>query len=155
MEASQIRQLVDGAAYLFCNSYERALLEQKTGWSGDDVLGRVGVRVTTMGADGALVEQVGAEPIVVPVPQEDRRADPTGVGDAFRAGFLTAIAWGLGHERAAQVGSMLATLVIETIGTQEYDLARGRFLDRFEAAYGAAAASDVRMNVTFTLENEG
>ena len=44
MEPDQIRRLVDGAAYLFSNSYERALLEQKTGWAGDDVLGRVQVR---------------------------------------------------------------------------------------------------------------
>lgn len=143
MEAEQIRRLVDGAAYLFGNAYERALLEQKTGWSGDEVLARVGVRVTTMGADGALVEQTGAEQIVVPVPPEERRADPTGVGDAFRAGFLTAVGWGLGDERAAQVGSMLATLVIETVGPQEYDLATGRFLERFEAAYGAEAAAEV------------
>jgi adenosine kinase len=147
MEADQIRQLVDGAAYLFSNSYERALLEQKTGWTGEEVLARVGVRVTTMGADGALVEAVGAEQIVVPVPQEERRADPTGVGDAFRAGFLTAVAWGLGHERAAQVGSMLATLVIETVGTQEYDVTRGRFLERLEAAYGAEAADEVRQRI--------
>jgi adenosine kinase len=144
MEPDQIRRLVDGAAYLFSNSYERALLEQKTGWSGADVLGRVGVRVTTMGADGALVEQVGAEQIVVPVPPEERRADPTGVGDAFRAGFLTAVAWGLGHERAAQIGSMLATYVIETVGTQEYDLVSGRFIERFESAYGAEAATELR-----------
>jgi adenosine kinase len=144
MEPAQIRRLVNGAAYLFCNSYERALLEQKTGWVGDDVLARVGVRVTTMGADGALVERSGAEQIVVPVPQEERRADPTGVGDAFRAGFLTAVAWGLGHERAAQVGSMLATYVIETVGTQEYDLRGDVFLNRFETAYGADAATELR-----------
>jgi adenosine kinase len=143
MEPDQIRRLVDGAAYLFSNSYERALLEQKTGWTGDEVLGRVGVRVTTMGADGALVERVGDDQIVVPVPPEDRRADPTGVGDAFRAGFLATVAWGLGHERAAQVGSMLATYVIETVGTQEYVLVRDRFLERFASAYGADAAADV------------
>jgi adenosine kinase len=147
MESAQIRHLVDGAAYLFCNSYERALLEQKTGWVGDDVLARVGVRVTTMGADGALVEQSGAEQIVVPVPQEERRADPTGVGDAFRAGFLTAVAWGLGHERAAQVGSMLATYVIETVGTQEYDLRGDAFVSRFETAYGTDAASEVKAHL--------
>ena len=78
------------------------------------------------------------------VPPEERRANPTGVGDAFRAGFLTAVAWGLGHERAAQVGSMLATYVIETVGTQEYDLERARFLTRFSSAYGEAAVSEVR-----------
>ena len=65
------------------------------------------------------------------------------MGDAFRAGFLGGVAWGLGHERAAQVGSLLATHVIETVGTQEYDLDSGRFLERFTTAYGADAAADV------------
>jgi adenosine kinase len=143
MESEGIRTLVDGAAYLFSNGYERALLEQKTGWSADDVLSRVGVRVTTMGADGAVVETKGGESIAVPVPPEARRADPTGVGDAFRAGFLSTLGWGLGHERAAQVGSMLATLVIETVGTQEYDL-NTSFLERFTTTYGDIAAADVR-----------
>jgi adenosine kinase len=147
MGPEQIRGLVDGAAYLFCNAYERALLEQKTGWSGDDVLGRVGVRVTTMGADGALIERVGDPSITVGVPQEERRADPTGVGDAFRAGFLTGVAWELGHERAAQVGSLLATYVIETVGTQEYDLDRDGFLARFTTAYGADAAAGVSLHL--------
>lgn len=144
MESEGIRALVDGAAYLFSNGYERALLEQKTGWSSDEVLSRVGVRVTTMGADGAVVETKEGESIAVPVPPEDRRADPTGVGDAFRAGFLSTLGWGLGHERAAQVGSMLATLVIETVGTQEYDLNLGGFTERFTTTYGEAAAADIR-----------
>ncbi|MDX6287905.1 MAG: adenosine kinase [Frankiales bacterium] len=147
MDAEGIRKLVDGAAYLFSNSYERALLEQKTGWSSDDVLARVGVRVTTMGADGAIVETKDGESIAVPVPPEERRADPTGVGDAFRAGFLSTLGWGLGHERAAQVGSMLATLVIETIGTQEYDL-NATFVERFTAAYGEDAVTDVRPHLS-------
>ena len=58
--------------------------------------------------------------------REVRKADPTGVGDAFRAGFLTGLAWGLDHRRCAEVGSMLATYVIETVGTQEYELGRAR-----------------------------
>ena len=57
-----------------------------------------------------------------------RRADPTGVGDAFRAGFLTGLAVGLGQRHAAELGSMLATYVIETVGTQEYTLGKARFL---------------------------
>jgi adenosine kinase len=65
------------------------------------------------------------------------------VGDAFRAGFIAGLSWGAGEELAAQVGCMLATLVIETIGTQEYDLSRGRFLERFAVAYGSGAADEV------------
>ena len=66
----------------------------------------------------------------VTVAEEDRKADPTGVGDAFRAGYLSGQAWGLSDERSAQLGALLATYVIETIGTQEYELARTHFLER-------------------------
>jgi adenosine kinase len=144
MTGQEIRALTEGAAYLFSNEYEKALIESKTGWSADEVLARVGTRVTTLGARGAVIERAGEPAIRVPCPEEERKADPTGVGDAFRAGFLSGVAWGSSLERAAQVGCMLATLVIETVGTQEYELRRGAFLDRFTKAYGDVAAAEVR-----------
>nr|MDT0666039.1 PfkB family carbohydrate kinase [Micromonospora sp. DSM 115978] len=124
MSGNDIRRLVEGAAYLFCNAYEKALLEAKTGWSDTDVLARVGVRVTTRGAEGTVVESLAAlaEPVEVPVVPARSAPDPTGVGDAFRAGFLAGQAWGRSLERSAQLGSLLATLVLETVGTQEYTL---------------------------------
>lgn len=143
MDGEQIRLLIDGAAYLFTNEYEAALTEAKTGWTSAEILGRVGVRVTTLGPAGARVEQSTAPPITVGCPQERRKADPTGVGDGFRAGFLSAVAWGLHLERAAQVGSMLATYIIETVGTQEYELSGADFLSRLEIAYGPAASAEV------------
>jgi adenosine kinase len=100
--------------------------------------------VTTLGARGVRIESVGADPIEVGVPEETAKVDPTGVGDAFRAGFLSGLAWGVSHERAAQVGCMVATLVIETKGTQEYELRRSHFLDRFTKAYGHDAAAEVQ-----------
>ena len=147
MDGEQIRELVDGAAYLFTNEYEAALTESKTGWTADEVLERVGVRVTTLGKDGARIEQTGQAAIVVGCPDEERKADPTGVGDAFRAGFLAGLSWRVGHERAAQVGSLLATYVIETVGTQEYALAQQRFLERVAKAYGDEAVSDIEQHV--------
>jgi adenosine kinase len=147
LDGDGIKQLVDGAAYLFSNDYEAGLIEQKTGWTADEVLERVGVRVTTLGKDGARVEVLGQEPVVVPCPPEELKADPTGVGDAFRAGFLSGLAWGLSHERCAQIGSLLATYVIETVGTQEYDLAQQHFLARFAATYGEGAAAEVARNI--------
>jgi adenosine kinase len=137
MDGPSIRSLIDGAAYLFTNEYEAALTEQKTGWSADEIAERVQTRVITKGKDGALVASKGQPTIEVPVAREVRKADPTGVGDAFRAGFLSGLGWGLDHERCAEVGAMLATYVIETVGTQEYRLDRARFLDRFGDAYGA------------------
>jgi adenosine kinase len=69
--------------------------------------------------------------------------DPTGVGDAFRAGFLCANGWGLTPERAAQVGALVATHVVETIGTQEYTFTPEGFLGRFTEVYGEAATAEV------------
>ncbi|MFI0431972.1 MAG: carbohydrate kinase family protein [Candidatus Nanopelagicales bacterium] len=143
MDGESIRRLIDGAEYLFTNEYEAALTEQKTGWSAQEILSRVGTRVTTLGKDGAKVETSAGEIARVAVPQEKRIADPTGVGDAFRSGYLAGVAWGLSPERSAQVGSMMATLVIETVGTQEYVLEPADFRQRFGAAYGDEAAADL------------
>ncbi len=143
MDGDQIRQLIDGAAYLFSNAYEAALIEQKTGWSSKDVLERVGVRVVTHGREGATIEDARGEIARVPTAQEERRVDPTGVGDAFRAGYLAGLVWDLSPERCAQLGCMLATYVVETVGTQEYELGRARFLERFAKAYGDEAAEQI------------
>ncbi|PWJ24815.1 adenosine kinase [Branchiibius hedensis] len=139
-----IRELIDGAAYLFTNEYEAHLTEQKTGWSAEEILDRVGTRVVTQGSKGAVIQRAGEPEIHVPVAGEVRRADPTGVGDAFRAGYLCGLSWGLEPTVCAQIGSMLATYVIETVGTQEYRLTGPDFLRRLEAAYGEATAAAVR-----------
>jgi adenosine kinase len=143
MEGPEIRRLIDGAAMLFSNDYEKALTESKTGWSDAEVLSRVGVRITTLGADGAIVERAGEQPIRVAAVPEVSRLDPTGVGDAFRSGFFAGLAWGVGLERCAQIGSMLATYVLETVGTQEYQLKPSEFTERFAAQFGAAAAAEI------------
>jgi adenosine kinase len=143
MEGEAIRRLIDGAAYLFTNEYEAGLTEQKTGWSGEQILDRVQVRVTTHGAKGSIIERKGEAAVQVACAQEDRKADPTGVGDAFRGGFLAGLAWDLPLERCAEIGSLIAAHVIETVGTQEYALSQSRFLERLGDAYGPDAVSDV------------
>ena len=143
MDGAGLRQLIDGATYLFTNEYEAALVEQKTGWSGEEILGRVGHRIVTLGTAGMRIESKGDPVLHVPCAPEANKLDPTGLGDAFRAGFLAALSWGLGFERGAQVGSLMAAHVIETVGTQEYELGKRAFLKRLEEAYGVNAVSDV------------
>lgn len=142
LDGDQIKTLVDGATYLFTNDYEDSILQQKTGWSAADVAERVQVRVITHGPEGAVVSSPEGT-VHVPVVQEHARLDPTGVGDAFRAGFIAGLGWELDHERCAQLGSLLAAQVIETVGTQEYVLRAPEFLARFASAYGGAAADEV------------
>lgn len=143
MSGEEIKQLINGADYLFLNEYEQALTLQKTGWSDAQCYENVRVRVTTLGSNGARIEEHGKETITVGVPKEKAKIDPTGVGDSFRSGFLAGLSWGFGHERCAQLGSMLATFCIETKGTQEYRFDRDEFLARFTQAYGKAAADEV------------
>jgi adenosine kinase len=147
-DGATIRPLVDGAEYLFTNEYESHLIESKTGWSAEEIADRVTTRVITKGKDGCVVQSRGAEPVVVPVAKEIRKVDPTGVGDAFRAGFLTGLSAGLSHERCAQLGSMLATYVLETVGTQEYTLDQDEFLSRLATAYGDEAADEISPHIT-------
>jgi adenosine kinase len=144
MSGDDVRTLIDGAAYLFTNDYEKELLESKTGYSDAEVLDRVGVRVTTLGKDGVRITGKQIETVEVPIVKEIHAYDPTGVGDAFRAGFFAARSWDLSLERCAQVGSMLATLVLETLGTQEYTIEADVFAKRIADAYGVDAADDIR-----------
>ncbi|MFZ2014682.1 MAG: carbohydrate kinase family protein [Nocardioides sp.] len=142
-----IRELIDGATYLFSNEYESHMIEQKTGWSGDEVLARVGAQVTTLGADGVRILVSDAEPIEVKAAIGVTAVEPTGVGDAFRAGFLAGLEWRLDHERAAQVGCVLAAYVVETVGTQEYRFTASQFVDRLRMSYGDAAADEIGPHV--------
>jgi adenosine kinase len=142
-DGEMIRSLVANADLLFTNEYESALLLQKTGWTADEVLARVGTWVTTRAADGVLVRQEGVAPIEVIAVPETKPVEPTGGGDALRAGFIAGRMWGLGVERSTQLGSAVATAAVEVVGTQEYDLPRESFLERFTDAFGPEAAAEV------------
>jgi adenosine kinase len=145
LDGEAARQLVDGAAYLLCNEYEKALLEQKTGWSDAEVLAHVGIRITTLGAEGVRIQSAkDGTSIRVPVVPARDTPDPTGVGDAFRAGFFAGRSWDLTLERSAQLGCLLATLVLETVGPQEYEADQAELLKRFTEAYGADAAAEIK-----------
>jgi adenosine kinase len=98
------------------------------------------VSVVTHGPAGVRVDRAGREPVVVPAIPDVVAADPTGSGDAFRAGFLAGSAWGLSVERAAQLGCALASVVLESIGTQDYAIDPDNLLARLAYAYGAQAA---------------
>ncbi|WP_432158454.1 MULTISPECIES: carbohydrate kinase family protein [unclassified Streptomyces] len=140
---SDVRALLDHPELLFTNEYESVLLQERTGWTEQQILGRVGTWVTTLGAAGVRVRQAGHAPIRVPAVPTDRAVDPTGVGDAFRAGFLAGRAWRTGDTRAARLGCALATSALETVGTQEYPADPAALLERIRDAYGPDAADEI------------
>jgi adenosine kinase len=143
MEGPEIRRLVEGARYLLSNDYEWELLLRKTGWTEAEVAERVQVRVTTHGENGVLVVGRDGSELKVGVVPETAKVDPTGVGDAFRAGFLAAITDGLSLERAAQLGSLVAVYVLETEGPQEWTWDRDGALERLRGAYGPEVAEEI------------
>lgn len=143
MEGADLLSLITGAQYLLTNEYERSMLETKAGLTSDQVLDQVKIRVTTLGKDGVEITGHGIERIHVPVAKDVVVEDPTGVGDGFRAGFFAALSWGLGLERAAQVGSLVAALVLEAVGPQEYELKSDVFAKRFADSYGDAATAEI------------
>ncbi|HEY7050652.1 MAG TPA: carbohydrate kinase family protein [Mycobacterium sp.] len=143
LSGDEIRALIDGATYLFTNDYEWDLLLKKTGWTEQDVLKQVGLRVTTLGPKGVDMVSPDGTSVHVGVVPETSKVDPTGVGDAFRAGFLTGRSAGLDLERSAQLGSLVAVLVLETNGTQEWTWDRDVALSRLAGAYGREAADEI------------
>jgi adenosine kinase len=142
LSGDEIRTLIDGAAYLFTNDYEWDLLLQKSGWSEAEVMSQIELRVTTLGEKG--VDLVGDGTFIhVDVVPETHKADPTGIGDAFRAGFLTGRTAGLSLERAAQLASLVATLVLEAPGPQEWSWDKDAGVKRLSDAYGSEAAAEI------------
>ncbi|GAA0467806.1 kinase [Paractinoplanes deccanensis] len=143
LDGKDIRRLVEGADYLFTNEYEHALLLQKTEWTERETLTRVGAWVTTLAERGARVDRAGHPPVRVPAVTVTEVIDPTGVGDAFRAGFLAAAGAGASPERAAQLGCVLAAAVLRTVGPQDYETDRARLISELTGAYGALAAAEI------------
>ncbi|HUG85009.1 MAG TPA: carbohydrate kinase family protein [Euzebya sp.] len=145
LEGPAIRELVEGATYLVCNDYERTLITNKTGWSEAELLSQVRVLITTHGAKGVTIEQNGITGSVIAAvaPNPGATLEPTGAGDAFRAGFLSGLHSGLALERSAMLGCAVATTVLETAGPQDYQIKPGDLEQRLAGAYGHDAADRI------------
>ncbi|MDH6625480.1 adenosine kinase [Streptomyces sp. LBL] len=137
----QVLDLVDGARWLFTNEYEAALLQERTGLTDAEILRRVGCWVVTRGKKGVLIHRDGSRVLAVPAVEVPGVVDPTGVGDAFRAGFLAGVAWGVPEKCAAQLGCVLAATVLDYVGTQEYRLQREPLMARLRTTYGVGCAA--------------
>jgi adenosine kinase len=148
LDGESMRTLIEGAAYLFSNEYEEAVIEQKTGWSSAEILSRVGTRIVTLGSAGAKIERAGMSAKVVGSVLDARFVEPTGAGDAFRSGFLAGMSWDLPVERAIQLGHLLAVHALETVGPQEYELKPAELAERAATAYGEAAAAEIAAHLT-------
>lgn len=145
LEGHEIARDMDGAHFLFVNDYEFGLISKKTGLDLNGMLKHVDNIVVTKGAEGAVIYAEGQE-VVVPVTPEERIVDPTGVGDAFRGGFLAAYARGWGWELCGQVGSLAAVYVLEQNGTQNHHYTRAQFVKRFREHYNDGGKLDALLS---------
>ncbi|MGD3111877.1 carbohydrate kinase family protein [Streptomyces sp. YGL11-2] len=143
LTGEQATELVDGAAWLFTNEYEAALLAERTCLTRAQLLATVGAWVTTLGERGVRIEREGHPEVLVPAVPCERVTDPTGAGDAFRAGFLAALARGLPLTPAARLGCAVASSALDTVGPQGYRTDRPRLLSRVRGGYGGAAAAQL------------
>jgi adenosine kinase len=134
LEGEELARDMQGAHFLFVNDYEFGLISKKTGLDLAGMLGYVDIIVVTKGADGAMIYADGRE-VFVPVIPEERIIDPTGVGDAFRGGFLSGYSHGWDWELCGQVGSLAAVYCLEQNGTQNHFYTRQEFVERFRKHY--------------------
>jgi adenosine kinase len=130
LEGHELARDMEGAQFLFCNDYEFGLISKKTGWSLDQTLDHVKVLVITRGKDGADL-YMGGDSVHIPTVPENEIADPTGVGDAFRGGFLAGYSRGYDWKLCGEIGSLAAVYCLEQRGPQSHSYSRKEFVERF------------------------
>jgi adenosine kinase len=136
-ERDELVELLDGASTYVVNDYEWSLTLEKTGLDEDAVAARVGSLLVTLGEKGAWLRH-GDERIAVPAVPAERVVDPTGAGDALRAGFLFGRRRGLPLESCARIGSLLGSLAVTHEGTQALSFDLPWFRARYERAFGSS-----------------
>jgi adenosine kinase len=141
LEGADLAEGIDACRLLMCNEYEFELICSKTGRTPAQVESKVPILVVTLGAKGARICAEGKE-YAVPIAPPKRIADPTGVGDAFRAGLLTGMAKGLPWEICGRMGSLAATYCLEEVGTQNHTFTPAEFSARYQKVFGAEGTNN-------------
>lgn len=138
-ERDELRELIDGASVYVVNDYEWSLTLERSDWDEDAIAKRVGAIVVTRGAEGCWL-RCGDERLEVPAVRAEEVVDPTGCGDAFRAGLLYGRSRGFELPDACRVGSLLGSLKVAVSGPQGLELEAADFRARFEREFGSALA---------------
>lgn len=142
MDASQVRRGIEGAKSLFVNEYELAIIKKITGMSEADVLAPLDFMVITAGKDGAYIHQRG-DVCHIPAVPPLKVVDPTGIGDAFRGGFLKGYSCGFDLTTCGQIGSLAATYCLEHDGPQGQEYSPAEFVTRFREHFDDGGKLDV------------
>ena len=137
LSSDDLKNGITGAEVVFCNDYELAMITQKTGWQEQDIVQHAKVLIVTLGVEGCRVMTSNTESRVTAVKAKEV-LDPTGAGDAFRAGYAKGFLVGLSLEKCARLAATTAVYDVETVGTQDHSFTMDEFKKRYESAYGEA-----------------
>lgn len=141
LDGAELVRDMEGAHFLFCNDYEFGLISRKTGWDLKQMLQHVKVVVVTRGRDGASLYTNGDDIFIATVPEREI-VDPTGVGDAFRGGFLAGYSHGFDWKLCGEIGSLAAVYCLEQRGPQAHSYTRTEFVQRFREHFDDAGKLD-------------
>jgi adenosine kinase len=130
----ELMQAIGQAQFLIANDYEIKLISEKTGWDTSELLNHVQTLIITLGEKGSVISTKEKTFEIMPCKPKSTD-DPTGAGDAYRAGFFTAYAQGCDLETCGQVGSVSAVYAVEHYGTQTHKFTKQEFTQRYEDTY--------------------
>ena len=136
-DGPELLDFIDQAAWVAVNDYEGLLLCERTGLTHREIASRVRALVVTRGAEGSVIHADGRE-YVIPAARPDAVADPTGCGDAYRAGLVYGLQQGLDWETTGRVASLMGAIKVAHAGTQSHSFGLDELRDRFRAAFGRA-----------------
>jgi adenosine kinase len=134
-DGSELKRFIEQAEWVSVNDYEWQMMQQKTGMSQNEVAGKVKALIITKGAEGSVIH-AGKKRYSIPPAKPDKVLDPTGCGDAFRAGLLYGLMNGMDWETAGRVASLMGAIKIEHPGTQNHRFDRDAFNTRFLRTFG-------------------
>lgn len=143
--AEEIREGIIGAQSLFVNEYEFELIQKHTGLTQEDIREEVDYVVVTCGECGSDI-WVKDEYFHIPIVKPVQIADPTGVGDAFRGGFLRGRRLDFSWQTCGQMGALAATYCLEQRGTQNHSYTRAEFISRYEKEFGSSVEIQELLN---------
>ena len=136
---AELKHFIEQATWTAVNDYEWQLVQQKTGWSGQQVIDRLEALIVTRGSQGSSIF-TGEQRIDIPSAKARAVVDPTGCGDAYRAGLMHGLLHDLDWETTGRVASVMGAIKIESRGTQNHGLSRAAIAARMSESFGAAAA---------------
>jgi adenosine kinase len=146
-DGEELRTFIEQATWVAVNDYEWQVLQQKTGWTADQVLQQVEALIVTRGSEGSVIHTRQDE-IRIPCAKAAAVVDPTGCGDAYRAGILHGLLHGYEWETIGRIASLLGAIKIEARGTQNHSFTREQFEQRYQREFGHSFSTNRQIRVS-------